>query len=248
MHLARTIAAMTILVAACGSSDDAAPEPADPASPPTVEATSPRTIEIAGNEADLHLPPESNEAAPVVVMLHGTEGDRTRMNPLAAAVAADGSLVYVPSCDIPAAAGSVPGWPSSTSHRGRASTVTPTWTIDRHGSSTSPATTRAGTSTAPRRLGAVPTTPRRRSGRHWSCNSRTGGDVEMWFALVSVRTDADSTESRLLEDSGRLGLDNPEWVDFGGFVLYCHPDPAADHPWANWMFPAGVLTPDEPTD
>ena len=94
--------------------------------------------------------------------------------------------------------------------------------------------------------------------------------IDTWFALVSVRQDADETDAQLLEGGGHLGLGDPDWVDYGGFVqleprsssllrfvfaegdqrftLYCHPDPAADHPWANWMFPAGVLTPDRLAD
>ena len=87
------LTAVMIGLAGCGSPDRGASSEQTS----TTDPGSPQTIELAGNEADVHLPPESTEAAPVVVMLHGTEGDRTRMNPLAAAVAARGALVYVPS-------------------------------------------------------------------------------------------------------------------------------------------------------
>jgi pimeloyl-ACP methyl ester carboxylesterase len=79
-----------IVLAGCVSSDTVVQEPEQ------VERSSTRTIELAGAEAGLHLPPEATDAAPVVVMLHGTEGDRTRLDPLASAVAAGGALVYVP--------------------------------------------------------------------------------------------------------------------------------------------------------
>lgn len=59
-----------------------------------------RDIDIGGSETDIFLPGvalSEDEAAPVVVMLHGTAADRTRMEPLAMAVAETGVLVYVPS-------------------------------------------------------------------------------------------------------------------------------------------------------
>jgi hypothetical protein len=71
----------------------------------------------------------------------------------------------------------------------------------------------------------------------------------------------------LLDGQGELGVDDPDWVDTGGFVrvqpgesksyrfvmveadqrfvVYCHPDPEAEHPRPNWMYPAAVLTPVE---
>jgi len=86
------------------------------------------------------------------------------------------------------------------------------------------------------------------------------------FALVSIRTDADPSPDAVLEGgSGELGVDDPEWVDWGGFrpvppgesrtmpfafveadqtfVLYCHPEAGTTHPRANWMYPAAILTP-----
>lgn len=414
-RLAPLMATVAIVLAGCGSSDDAAPEQSV-----TTDPASPRTIELAGAEADVHLPPETAEAVPVVVMLHGTEGDRTRMNPLAEAVAAGGALVYVPSWPVidqvatfPEEEGDEPfrrqseavictlreirrtsaefggdpddltvvghsgggmigarvalvdepSWPgidcdADVDHRpsrfiGLAGdyegwyqygttyadlyapydvlALEPTntdlevWLFHGHNDTTVGLyvsdellqhVQSAGIS-AQLITGdwdhAAPLDPDGPAGRYvadsistivhdeigdsWSRSdpdatltfegedrcTYTGPsswplgetfvvqlenleDVDVWFALVSVRTDADETDAELLEGDGVLGVDNPGWVDYGGFVLleprstsmlrfvlaegdqrfvpYCHPDPNADHPWANWMFPAGVLTPD----
>ncbi len=113
----------------------------------------------------------------------------------------------------------------------------------------------------------APTTGRRR-GRATG-PSRSGlqnrTDHEVQFALVSIRTDVDWTEELVLAGEGLLGTDDPDWVDWGGFrpvppqeertmrfafveadqafVAYCHLAPEADHPRANWMYPAAVLRP-----
>ncbi len=54
-------------------------------------------VDLGGAETDVFLPSAELGPVPVVVMLHGTAGDRTRMHGLAAAVAERGALVYVPS-------------------------------------------------------------------------------------------------------------------------------------------------------
>jgi len=93
-----------------------------------------------------------------------------------------------------------------------------------------------------------------------------GTDVDASFALVSIRSDADVTRDEALAGDGILGVDNPEWVDWGGFrpvppreqrtldfafveadqtfVAYCHLEPDTTHPRAGWMFPAAVISPD----
>ncbi len=90
-------------------------------------------------------------------------------------------------------------------------------------------------------------------------------DHEVQFALVSIRTDAAWTEELVLAGDGDLGVDDPDWVDWGGFrpvppqaertmafafveadqafAAYCHLGPEVDHPRANWMYPAAVLRP-----
>jgi len=415
MKLAPMLGVMAIVLGGCSASDAPAAEQDS-----TVDPTSPRTIELAGTEASVHSPPGGTEAAPVVVMLHGTEGDRTKMDPLAAAVAANGALVYVPSwpvidqvaafpeeegdepfrrqsevvvCTLRAirrtaaelggdpddisvvghsGGGMIgarvslvgePPWPgidcdADIDHRpsrfiglagdyeGRYQYATmyrdlyapydllatePTntdlemWLLHGHSDDTVPlyfsdellaharsAGIRAELITADWDH-AAPLDPDGPAGRYtadfisaivhdaadesWT---RTDADatltfegedrctyagpstwpleetlvlrlenrenVGMWFVLVSVRPGEGGTTAELLEGDGELGVDNPDWVDFGGFVkvgprststlrfvlaegdqrfvLYCHPDPQADHPWANWMFPAGTLTPD----
>jgi len=77
-------------------------------SPTDTPATDPTTspvpaVEVLRDEsigdittADVYLPPEG-EAVPVVVMLHGTEGERSELDGLAREVAASGALVYVPT-------------------------------------------------------------------------------------------------------------------------------------------------------
>jgi hypothetical protein len=89
-------------------------------------------------------------------------------------------------------------------------------------------------------------------------------DVDASFALVSIRGDADVTTDEVMAGGGILGVDDPDWVDWGGFrpvppgekrmldfafveadqrfVAYCHLEPETDHPRAGWMFPAAVLS------
>ena len=91
-------------------------------------------------------------------------------------------------------------------------------------------------------------------------------DVDASFALVSIRTDVDITRQEALAGEGILGVDDPDWVDWGGFrpvppgeqrtldfafveadqtfVVYCHLLPWTDHDRAGWMFPAALLAPD----
>ena len=91
-----------------------------------------------------------------------------------------------------------------------------------------------------------------------------GTDVDAFFALVSIRDDVEITREEALAGDGILGVDNPDWVDWGGFrpvppgekrmldfafveadqtfVTYCHLAPETDHPRAGWMFPAAVLS------
>lgn len=87
--------------------------------------------------------------------------------------------------------------------------------------------------------------------------------VDASFVLVSVRSDVEITRDEALTADGILGVDDPEWVDSGGFrpvppaetrmlrfafveadqtfVLYCHIENDAAHPRAGWMFPAALL-------
>lgn len=415
MKLAPILAVIAIGLTACSASDEPATEGS-----PTVVPPSPRTIELAGTEVDVHSPPAGAGATPVVVMLHGTEGDRTRMNPLAAAVAADGALVYVPSwpvidqvAEFPEDAGDEPfrlqteavvctlrairrsasdlggdpadltvvghsgggmigarvslvdepPWPgidcdADVDHRpsrfiGLAGdyegwyqyattypdlyapydllATEPTntdlemWLVHGHNDTTVPLYVSDELLAHVRSAGiraqlitadwdhTAPLDPDAAAGRYtadfisavvhdapdesWTRTdtdatlSFEGQDrctysgpstwptaetfvlglenpenVDMWFALVSVRPGDGPAPAKLLQGGGELGVDNPEWVDFGGFVaveprstgllrfvfaesdqrfvFYCHPDPEADHPWANWMFPAGLLTPE----
>lgn len=90
-------------------------------------------------------------------------------------------------------------------------------------------------------------------------------DVDASFSLVSVRSDVEITRDEALAGDGVLGVDNPEWVDWGGFrpvppgesrtlhfafaeadqtfVVYCHIEPETSHPMAGWMFPTALLEP-----
>lgn len=90
--------------------------------------------------------------------------------------------------------------------------------------------------------------------------------VDASFALVSIRSDMQITRDEALAGEGILGVDNPDWVDWGGFrgvppgedrtlhfafveadqtfVVYCHLQPGTDHPMAGWMFPAALLESD----
>ena len=58
-----------------------------------------RHLDVGGRDTDVFLPTESDPdvSVPVVIMLHGTAADPTKMEPLAAAVADSGVLVYVPT-------------------------------------------------------------------------------------------------------------------------------------------------------
>ena len=91
-------------------------------------------------------------------------------------------------------------------------------------------------------------------------------DVDASFVLASIRTDVDVTREEALAADGILGVDNPDWVDSGGFrpvppgerrlldfafvdasqnfVTYCHVEAETAHPRAGWMFPAALLVPD----
>ena len=415
MKLAPMLGIVAIVLGGCTASD----APATPEES-TVDPAAPRTIELAGTEVDVHPPPAGAEASPVVVMLHGTEGDRTKMNPLAAAVAAEGALVYVPSWPVidqvaafPEDAGGEPfrrqseavvctlrairrtspelgadpdnltvvghsgggmigarvslvdepPWPgidcdADIDHRpsrfiGLAgdyegwyqygtmyqdlyapydllaheptNTDLEMWLLHGHNDATVPLYISDELLAHARSAGigaqlitadwdhAAPLDPDGPAGRYtadfisaivhdaadasWE---RTDADatlsfegedrctysgpstwpleetlvvrlenregVDMCFGLVSVRPGSGPSPAELLQGGGELGVDDPDWVDFGGFVkveprstsvlrfvlaegdqrfvFYCHPDPEADHPWANWMFPAGSLTPD----
>jgi predicted esterase len=83
------------------------------------------------------------------------------------------------------------------------------------------------------------------------------------FVLVSIRSDVEITRAEALAADGILGVDDPDWVDSGGFrpvppgetrmlrfafveadqtfVVYCHIDNETTHPRAGWMFPAALL-------
>jgi predicted esterase len=61
------------------------------------ELTVERSVEVGDvTETDVFAPADGTDL-PVVVMLHGTEGDRSKMEPLARAVAERGAVVYLPS-------------------------------------------------------------------------------------------------------------------------------------------------------
>lgn len=91
-------------------------------------------------------------------------------------------------------------------------------------------------------------------------------DLGTAVALVSIRSDAEPSLADVLERGGGvLGVDNPDWVDWGGFrpvppgenrtmrfalveadqtfVVYCHVQPWNDHARAGWMYPTAVLSP-----
>lgn len=91
--------------------------------------------------------------------------------------------------------------------------------------------------------------------------------VAAWFALVSIRSDVEITREEALTADGILGVDDPDWVDHGGFrpvppgesrmlhfafveadqtfVAYCHIVSDTGHPRAGWMFPAALLAPSQ---
>jgi dienelactone hydrolase len=56
-----------------------------------------RELDVSGVTATDVFAPDDGDDLPVVVMLHGTGGDRSVMEPLARAVAQEGAVVYVPS-------------------------------------------------------------------------------------------------------------------------------------------------------
>ena len=400
------------------ASDDTSPAPVEE----SVEVQ--RNVDVGGSETDIFLPPDRGPALPVVVMLHGTAGDRSRMAPLATSVAEDGALVYTPSwpsidttlpildeegdepfrvqseaviCTLRqikltaaelggdpddvtlvghSGGGMIgarvslvnePPWPgidcdAGVDHRparfiGMAGdyqglyqyaqyyrdlyapydvlAIEPTnldlevWLL--HGQNddtvgvyssmylvdhlrgagidpqllTTDSTHAAAldTSTAAGRFTAdqisaiahgtpepvwwpstdgpadatvsfddqetctydgPATWPR---GQPMTIRMENRTDVDMWFALVSIRDDVDWTEQQVLAGDGDLAEDAPDWVDWGGFqpvapqreqtmrfafvegdqtfVVYCHPDPEADHPRPNWMYPSAVLAPSD---
>jgi acetyl esterase/lipase len=85
-------------LASCGrASDDATtPVPADSAGARRVL----RDLDVGGSETHVFLPDASASEGvpvPVVIMLHGTAADRSKLEPLAAEVAESGALVYVPT-------------------------------------------------------------------------------------------------------------------------------------------------------
>src|SRR6056297_477595 len=91
--------AVAASIIACTAANEAASVPLDTNA--TDEPGARRDLDLGGSPADVFLPgpprPDSAGAAPVVMMLHGTAGERSHMEPLAEAVAADGALVYVPT-------------------------------------------------------------------------------------------------------------------------------------------------------
>ena len=93
-------ALMTASLVACGSAGDDTSSGTGTSSDSTIGGAVIRDVDVGGNEADIFAPGRARAdgtSAPVVIMLHGTEGDRTRMEPLATAVAERGALVVVPS-------------------------------------------------------------------------------------------------------------------------------------------------------
>lgn len=425
----RLIAAVAVVasIVACTATDEDSREPSatDAPRPPASDGGRVlRDIDVGGSPADLFLPPDTGTDgdAPVVMMLHGTEGDRSHMEPLAEAVAEDGALVYVPTWpvidqvaafpedqgDEPFRAqseavvcalrhirrtasehGGDPGdltvvghsgggmigarvsivadppWPgidcdSDVDHRptrfiGLAGdyegwyqyaqqrrdlyapydvlTLEPTnvdvevWLLHGHNDDavnvsssgllqdrlrdagidaqllTTDSThaalvdtaTPAGRFTADRISSIVHGVPEEvwwppgpidatlSFGADDTCSyegpATWPSDLAMTirfanralhdtsFALVSIRTDADPSVEEVLAGEGELGVDDPDWVDWGGFrrvppgesrtmrfafveadqrfVLYCHPEHWTDHPRANWMYPAALLAPQE---
>jgi dienelactone hydrolase len=90
----RSVVLVTLLVgAACSTDDDDSYPPSS--APGGVEFD----VDLGGSTiADVFEPGARDEGlSPIVVMLHGTAAERSRLHDLARRVAADGVLVYVPS-------------------------------------------------------------------------------------------------------------------------------------------------------
>ncbi len=83
--LAALLLGCAIPAIGCGSGSDAS------------ELVVHRNVDVAGVTVADVIAPADGEDLPVVVMLHGTSGEREFMEPLARAVAAGGVVVYVPS-------------------------------------------------------------------------------------------------------------------------------------------------------
>lgn len=416
------VALMTVSLAACSSADDDISSRTDVTPDSTIDDAVIRDVDVGGNEADIFPPgrvESDGEPAPVVIMLHGTLGDRTRMEPLAAAVAERGALVVVPSwpvidqvapfpesegdepyrqqseaviCalrDVKQSAAEFGGDPSNVTLLGHSGggmigarvaiveeppwpgidcdievdhrpdrfigmagdyegeyqyasertalyapydvlSLEPTnvdldvWLLHGHNddavnvlSSALFADHLEAAGLEPHLLTtdtthAAPLDPTIPAGRfaadridaiihdrqepEWwldgpndaslrldaddSCTYdgpetwptdramrieiENGTDVDAFFAMVSIRDDVEITREEALAGDGILGVDNPDWVDWGGFrpvppgeqrmldfafveadqtfVAYCHLAPESDHPRAGWMFPAAVLS------
>lgn len=94
------------LVGACSGGDgdstgdstgDTVAEAPSVVSDPDVDPAVELDVDLGGaTTADVFAPGDDLADAPVVVMLHGTAGDRTRLHDLARRVASEGVLVYVP--------------------------------------------------------------------------------------------------------------------------------------------------------
>lgn len=102
MQGGRSLAAVLVAVwlgACAGTEGERPPVASDQTVPAPVEESVEvqRNVDVGGSETDIFLPPGRDAPLPVVVMLHGTEGDRSRMASLATSVAEDGALVYTPS-------------------------------------------------------------------------------------------------------------------------------------------------------
>ena len=116
-HGWRSVALVALLAgAACSTTDDGVgTEP----STSTAEARSDAEVvvdldvDLGGvTTADVFEPGAGGEGqTPIVVMLHGTAGERSRLHDLARRVAADGVLVYVPSWPV---IDQVQGYPEAT--------------------------------------------------------------------------------------------------------------------------------------
>lgn len=371
---------MAAFLMACATTGDDASSGTETTPGSTIGGAVIRNADVGGNEADIFPPRADETPAPVVIMLHGTLGDRTRMEPLATAVAERGALVVVPSwpvidqaapfpesegdepyrqqseavicalCDVKQTASEFGGDPTNVTllgHSGggmigaRVAIVDEppwpgidcdtnldldVWLLHGHNddavnvwSSALFADHLEAAGLDPHLLTtdsthAAPLDPEIPAGRFaadridaiihdrpetdwWldgasdaslrldaddSCTYdgpetwptdramrieiENGTDVDASFAMVSIRSDAEVTRDEALAGGGILDVDNPEWVDWGGFrpvppreqrtldfafveadqtfVAYCNiQGETAQHP-AEWMFPAAVLSAD----
>ena len=366
-------ALMTVSLAACSSSGDDTSSRTDVTPESSIGDAGIRDVDVGGNEADIFPPgpvEPDGELAPVVIMLHGTLGDRSRMEPLATAVAERGALVVVPTwpvidqtapfpesegdeayrqqsesviCalrDVKQSAAEFGGDPSNVTLLGHSGggmigarvaivdeppwpgidcdaaidhrpdrfigmagdyegyyqysseqsalyapydvlALEPTnldldvWLLHGHNDDAvihdrqGPDWWLDGPSDASLRLAAddsctydgPETWPTDRAMR---IEIENGTDLDASFAMVSIRDDVEITREEALAGDGILGVDDPDWVDWGGFrpvppgerrmldlafaeadqtfVAYCHLAPENDHPRAGWMFPAAVLS------